>query len=234
MVRMPRPTDISRCAATKLFTSVLRRVASCSTSWATWSLPRIPRVLVTQHAPSSIDGTSIDLVSQPRITPVGVAVNTCNEVVYADSGHEHASRRVGTGGYHSSDILGNDKPLYIEIDSSNVMYVVTGRISTGPARRSGGQILDFATTGCSTCIAYESLVDLKNQADRGSESAPSAMGIAVAATDNTLTHDSHFYSSDCNHCADIVRFRLSPSDFGVHRLRQRLSGGASRQSTSKR
>jgi hypothetical protein len=136
------------------------------------------------------------------ITPVGVAVNTCKDVVYAD----FATNAIKTvGGTTLATFSGNDKPLYIEVDSSNVMYVVTGTKLDGSGAKVWNVPFDFATTGCSAATP-QLLLEIKNSLP-GVNSA-SAMGIAVAATNKTLTNATPFSSS---HCSDEY-------DFGYHRV----------------
>jgi hypothetical protein len=131
------------------------------------------------------------------ITPVGVAVNTCKDVVYAD----FATNAVKTvGGTTLATFSGNDKPLYIEVDSSNVMYVVTGTKLDGSGAKVWNVPFDFATTGCSAATP-QLLLEIKNNLP--GVNSDSAIGIAVAATNKTLTNATAYSAT---HCSDEYKF----------------------------
>src|SRR6185312_12343731 len=100
------------------------------------SVPSQPLPLYSS-SPTSLIGSGI--------AAVGVAVNTCKQVVYADSA-TNTIRRVG-----SSQVLASfsDIPLYLEIDSSNVLYVVTGPKLDGTGAAKVWKVdLGFATVTC--------------------------------------------------------------------------------------
>jgi hypothetical protein len=138
------------------------------------------------------------------IAAVGVAVNTCKEVVYADT-VTNTIRRVG-----STQALASfsEFPLYLEIDSSNMAYVVTGAKVDGTGAAKVWRVnLGFATTNCtpSAPVTPELIANLKTDLPSGTPS--DGMGIAVAATNKSLTKS----FSNPNHCSDEF-------DFGYHRV----------------
>jgi hypothetical protein len=163
---------------------------------------KLQRSLPTVPVPSTgvSYNTPTTLAEPSTITPVGVAINTCKDIVYADAASQ-SIRLVG-----SEDPLvtftGKDMPLFLEIDSSNVMYVVTGEKLDGSAAKVWRADFDFAACSLSSLTQ---LVSLKDQ-PQGSDLPSSAIGIAVAATNKLLTKT---YSA--SHCNDEY-------DFGYHRV----------------
>jgi hypothetical protein len=175
----------------------------------------------------------------PGISPFGVAVNTCKalsdpqlgparsgtEIVFADPASQSIRRRSGTTGTTSEPIAGltfsgKDTPLYIEIDSNNDMYIVTGEDLAGSNAKIWKADFPFVTAagGCSSATK-EVLVELKTKLSGPDKVAgllsASAMGIAVSATDAALTNQMSFSAS---HCSDDY-------DFGYHRVTLEFGDG---------
>jgi hypothetical protein len=154
-------------------------------------------------APPPYTGLSSPALVPSGIAAVGVAVNTCKQVVYADTA-TNTIRRVG-----STQVLASfsEFPLYLEVDSSNVLYVVTNaKLDGAGAAKIWSVNLGFGTTNCTPSAVIPHLIaDLKTALPSGTPA--DAIGIAVAATDITLPT----ITFSATHCADEY-------DFGYHRV----------------
>lgn len=146
--------------------------------------------------------------------PIGVAINTCREVVFADKNTKTIRRR-SVGGVVSA--IGGltfpypHIPLYLEIDASNRMFIVTAKDTAGSyakvwrAEPAGSNPL----TSCATYNAPTLLKDLGTL--YSSYTMPSllsakAVGVAIDPTSHTLTHTFTASAAACT----------KEFDFGYH------------------
>jgi len=152
------------------------------------------------------------------LAPFGVAVNTCGEVTFADTASQKIRHVVGGVAVDTDiDFSGgesSDMPLYIEIDSSNQIYIVTGTDTYGANARiwratpTGGPLL-------STCGTYEltelaNLDDLYCGGDCSTDLASDrAIGIALPPTSHSLTHTFAPSALSCNHVFNFGYHALS-------------------------
>jgi len=163
-------------------------------------------------------GTRLDSAAPPLYTgpsaligsgigPVGVAIDTCKEVVYADTA-TNTIRRVGSPQALASF---SEFPLYLEVDSSNVLYVVTNAKLDGSGAAKVWKVdLGFATTNCTPSAPVTPVLVANLKTDLPSGTPSDGMGIAVAATNKALT--TSYSASHCGSEDETVY------DFGYHRV----------------
>lgn len=169
-----------------------------------------------RQAPPPYNGTSQLLSS---IQPVGLAVNTCREVVFADAGTKSVRRLVPGTSTHQLvsglQFTGKDIPLYLEVASNNDMFILTAENAAGANAKVWLARFNFATTSgtCSATInaTRQLLVELKTKLNGPGKvdglASASGIGLALAATHHGLTHT--FSASACS----------KDYDFGYHRMR---------------
>ena len=184
------------------------------------------RFEISRASPPLLGDTPYGTVDrQPVIpnAPFGVAVNTCNEVVYADTTAQASNGINGERRGHRDHSRSFAGKTYRCTSRSTLerSYVHRHRSESGRLEReglaSGLRLCDDRTDarGCQR----DQLVDLKARLMRsGLRERDRNRGRARRTTDD---HAIRF--SERRDCAERVRFRLSPSHADVHRLRVRVS-----------
>ena len=141
----------------------------------------------------------------------GLAMNTCREMVVADTGSRKI-KRLANGTLTDTNISfpSNYRPLSIEIDSSNRIFMLAATNNDGKAARvmmaspnvgSGAPGADWLTT-CGN-FTVSTLAELKTGGPGGIADLLSteAVGIAIGQSAHSITQD--FTSVDCNKTFDF-------------------------------
>jgi hypothetical protein len=179
---------------------------------------------IRQSAPPyAVSAALIQSTQQSGIQPVGIAVNTCGELVFADAASQsvrrHTPNAPGNQPKHAAvsglQFTGKDIPLFIEIASNNDMFIVTAEDLSGTNGKVWYADFSFGTSpgACSTATKTP-LVELKGKTT-GPDAIPSlaaqsAIGVALAATNHDLTLE--FGSGADQLCSQDYHF-------GYHRMR---------------
>jgi hypothetical protein len=154
-------------------------------------------------------------------TPFGLALNTCQDVLFTDTSSRRLKLLVKGGGSGvqntSVTFARKNLPLNLEVDSSNRAYVLLAEDEIGTnakvvlAAPTGAKLTD-ATNCANLTVGSEPLVDLKAGLKPGGISgltSAQAVGIAVAPTAHQLSIDFSTQSA----CDKGITF-----DFGYHNV----------------